>query len=214
MSTQVQYRRGSNVQVAAFTGALGELVIDTTNKIVVVNDGVTVGGFPQVGLTATQTLTNKTLSAPVFSGNANIVGNIVGAGAISLTGNVTAAYLFGNAACVTGLSASSISSGTSNVNVVSSGGNVTIGIGGTANVVQVASTGEYVTGVISATGNIVSSSYIQGANILATGWIANPNTLSANVSVPTGYNALAAGPITVDTGIVVTIASGSTMTIF
>ena len=43
MATQVQYRRGSNVQVAAFTGALGELVIDTTNKVVVVNDGSTVG---------------------------------------------------------------------------------------------------------------------------------------------------------------------------
>ena len=59
MSTQVQYRRGSNVQVAAFTGALGEMVIDTTNKIVVVQDGATAGGFPGVGLTATQTITNK-----------------------------------------------------------------------------------------------------------------------------------------------------------
>jgi hypothetical protein len=75
MSTQVQYRRGSNVQVAAFTGALGELVIDTTNKIVVVNDGATAGGFPQVGLTASQTITNK-----VYQGTT-----------VSVTGDITAA---------------------------------------------------------------------------------------------------------------------------
>ena len=74
MSTQVQYRRGSNVQVAAFTGALGELVIDTTNHVVVVNDGTTVGGFPQVGLNATQTITNK-----VYQGTS-----------VSVTGDITA----------------------------------------------------------------------------------------------------------------------------
>jgi len=79
MSTQVQYRRGSNVQVAAFTGALGELVIDTTNKIVVVNDGVTVGGFPQVGQDSTQTITNKVYLGTTVS----VTGNITAAGNIS-----------------------------------------------------------------------------------------------------------------------------------
>ncbi len=100
MSTQVQYRRGSNVQVAAFTGALGELVIDTTNKIVVVNDGSTVGGFPQVGLTATQTITNKvyngtsvSVTGNVSGENLNVTGNIVDTGALSIitgsNGNLT-----------------------------------------------------------------------------------------------------------------------------
>jgi hypothetical protein len=90
MSTQVQYRRGSGAQVAAFTGALGEMVVDTTNWVLNVADGVTVGGFSTVGLTATQTLTNKTLTAPVIGGNANITGNVIGTGAISITGNITA----------------------------------------------------------------------------------------------------------------------------
>ena len=103
MSTQVQYRRGSSVQVAAFTGALGELVIDTTNKIVVVNDGATAGGFPQVGLTAAQTLTNKTLTSPILttpnigvatgtsvSTTGNITGgNLTTAGQVSATANIT-----------------------------------------------------------------------------------------------------------------------------
>jgi Major tropism determinant N-terminal domain len=89
MATQVQYRRGSSTQVAAFTGALGEMVVDTTNWVLNVCDGVTVGGFNMVGVTATQTLTNKTLTAPILAGNANVQGNIIGSGAISITGNVT-----------------------------------------------------------------------------------------------------------------------------
>lgn len=46
MPTQVQFRRGTTAQTQAFTGAAGELVIDTTKKTVVVQDGSTAGGFP------------------------------------------------------------------------------------------------------------------------------------------------------------------------
>jgi hypothetical protein len=89
MATQVQYRRGSGAQVAAFTGALGEMVVDTTNWVLNVADGVTVGGFSMVGVTATQTLTNKTLTSPtltspVLSGTLTGNGNIT----LSATGNV------------------------------------------------------------------------------------------------------------------------------
>ena len=45
-AVQVQYRRGTATQVAGFTGAQGELVVDTTNNRVVVQDGATAGGFP------------------------------------------------------------------------------------------------------------------------------------------------------------------------
>ena len=44
MSTQIQYRRGTGVQNDAFTGALGEVTVDTTNKTLRVHDGVAVGG--------------------------------------------------------------------------------------------------------------------------------------------------------------------------
>src|SRR5579885_2334118 len=49
-ATQVQRRRGTAAQVAAFTGAQGEIVIDTTNNRVVVQDGVTPGGWPAAKL--------------------------------------------------------------------------------------------------------------------------------------------------------------------
>jgi hypothetical protein len=45
MATQLQIRRGTSAQVAAFTGAEGEVVVNTTNDSLVVNDGSTAGGF-------------------------------------------------------------------------------------------------------------------------------------------------------------------------
>jgi len=45
MSEQLQLRRGTAAQVAAFTGAPGEIVIDTTNNRLVVQDGATAGGW-------------------------------------------------------------------------------------------------------------------------------------------------------------------------
>ena len=86
-------------------------------------------------------------------------------GSVNATGNVTGAYFLGNGACLSGVitSVANINNGTSNVTVVSSGGNITVGVGGTSNVAVFATTGEYVTGVISASGNIT------GANLVLKG---------------------------------------------
>ncbi|WP_414815942.1 glycosyl hydrolase family 28-related protein [Rhizobium sp. IY2] len=46
MTRQVRFRRGSTAQHAAFTGALGEVTVDTSKKTAVVHDGVTPGGWP------------------------------------------------------------------------------------------------------------------------------------------------------------------------
>jgi hypothetical protein len=45
MSTQVQFRRGTSAETAAFTGAAGEVTVNTTVNTCVVHDGVTVGGY-------------------------------------------------------------------------------------------------------------------------------------------------------------------------
>ena len=44
MAIQVKFRRGSAGQHNSFTGANGEITVDTTNKTLRVHDGVTVGG--------------------------------------------------------------------------------------------------------------------------------------------------------------------------
>lgn len=44
---QKQFRRGTSAQVAAFTGAAGEVVVDQGDNRLVVQDGATAGGIPQ-----------------------------------------------------------------------------------------------------------------------------------------------------------------------
>lgn len=46
MATQVQRRRGTTAQHAAFSGQLAELTVDTDKMTVVVQDGSTLGGHP------------------------------------------------------------------------------------------------------------------------------------------------------------------------
>jgi hypothetical protein len=68
MPTTLQLRRGNTTQNNSFTGAAGEISVDTTTKTLRVHDGSTAGGEQVVGLTATQTLTNKTLTSPTING--------------------------------------------------------------------------------------------------------------------------------------------------
>jgi len=109
-------------------------------------------------------------------------------GAISATGNVTGNYLLANIYYATGFSASRIFNGTSEANIGTSGGNANISISGTSNVAVFANTGVYVSGLISATGNILTSGLISstgnviGSNILTTGNIsANSNIVGGNI---------------------------------
>ena len=46
MSKQVQLRRGSSEEHENFTGAVGEVTVDTTGKNLRVHDGIRVGGYP------------------------------------------------------------------------------------------------------------------------------------------------------------------------
>lgn len=46
MADQLQLRRGTTAQIAGFTGAQGEVVVNTDTHALVVQDGITAGGFP------------------------------------------------------------------------------------------------------------------------------------------------------------------------
>jgi hypothetical protein len=46
MALQIQFRSGTTAQHNTFTGAEGEVTVDTTKDVIVVHDGVTAGGFP------------------------------------------------------------------------------------------------------------------------------------------------------------------------
>ena len=46
MATQVQFRRGTTGEHSGFTGAVGEVTVDTQKKVVCIHDATTAGGFP------------------------------------------------------------------------------------------------------------------------------------------------------------------------
>ena len=63
MPTQVQFRRGSTSQNNAFTGAVGELSVDTDLSTLRVHDGSTAGGVEIVNVSSIQTIQNKVFSS-------------------------------------------------------------------------------------------------------------------------------------------------------
>ena len=119
----------------------------------------------------------------VIVANTAITGNVTVSGAVSAVGNVSGNYILGNGALLTGVitSVANINNGSSNVTVVSSGGNITVGVAGTSNVAVFASTGEYITGLLSVTGNVtagnVTTATVNSTSALAVSSGANGNIL-------------------------------------
>lgn len=134
-----------------------------------------------------------TLSVGVFnpssvSASGNVTGgNILTAGVVSATGNITGAYILGNGSQLTGVDATQIINGTSNAKVVSSGGNIAVGIGGTSNVAVFATTGAFITGVNSVSGNITGGNILTAGAVSATGNITGQNINSANADLAEMY---------------------------
>ena len=220
----------SNADVTAFlptySGNLPNLtgLVSTTGNIAgnyFVGNGSLLTGVTASDVSASA-LTGNTLSSNVLfssltsvgnlanlnvTGNAT-VGNMLTGGIVSATGNVTGNYILGNGALLTGVitSVANINNGTSNVTVVSSGGNVSVGVGGTANVAVFATTGEYITGLLSASGNVTGgnlvtsglatiSGNITGGNVLTGGLISATSTITSAANI-TGGNLTTIGLIT------------------
>jgi hypothetical protein len=89
MARRIQFRRGTTAQHAVFTGAPGELTVDTDKNIVVVHDGVTPGGFPS----------NK---LEQIVGNVNFSGNVLVNSGIPSTSVTTGALVVSGGAGIAG----------------------------------------------------------------------------------------------------------------
>ena len=106
---------------------------------------------------------------------------VISSGNITSAGNVQGTYVLGNGAFLSGVitSVANINFGTSNVTVVSSGGDITVGVGGTGNVVVFSTAGVAITGNLSLTGNVTSN--INTSNLIAsTGYFGNILNTNAN----------------------------------
>lgn len=62
MSKQVQFRRGTTSDHASFTGAVGEITVNTTTHQLVSHDGVNAGGFAQALAGANTDITSLALN--------------------------------------------------------------------------------------------------------------------------------------------------------
>jgi len=176
----------------------------TSNVVVNSNANVTIssaGTANVLTISSTGTVTAGTASA-----TGNITGgNILTAGQVSATGNVTGNYFLGNVFFANGITASKIYNGNSEVNVVSSGGNVNVSVGGTANVVVFSSTGAFITGIASVTGNIFAQTANFSGNIGANYYYGNGAFLTGIVGGGGGGSAIANGA----TNITIPEASGN-----
>ena len=194
MANTLLLKRSGTANAVPLAGniAIGELAINYTdgNLFYKNNSGVitviasnqflsVIGNITGGNILGGANVNAITHTGTTVSVSANITGgNVLTAGLISATGNITGNYIFGNGALLTGIDATSIQNGNSNVRVVSSGSNITIGVGGIANVVVFSTTGQFVSGVLSATGNITGGNLVTSGLINATGNITGDNVLT------------------------------------
>ena len=145
-----------------------------TNRVLIKKSGTTTA-IPTAGdLLPGELAINYNDGNLFYKNSANVVTVIASNQFVSVVGNVTGNYFIGNGSQLTGITVSagtSILNGNSNVSVAANG-NITVGVAGTSNVVVFADTGEYVTGVVSASGNITGS-YVLGNGSQLTGVNAN-----------------------------------------
>ena len=180
----------------------GNVIVKASANLTTPNIGAATGTSLSVSgnITGGNILGGANVNATTHTGTTvSVTGNITGGNilgganvnatthtgtTVSVTGNITGNYILGNGALLTGVitSVANINSGTSNVTVVSSGGNVSVGVGGTGNVAVFATTGEYITGVISATGNITGGNILGGANVNATTHTGTTVSVTGNIT--------------------------------
>jgi filamentous hemagglutinin len=145
---------GGNINTAGIISSTGNSVHGIAN--VLSGNAIITSLVQGATLSATGNVVGGNLNAVGLSLSGNVISGLSMTTAITTTANITGGYFLGNGSQLTGIDATSIQNGTSNVRVVSSGGNVTVGVGGTANVAV------FTTGGMSATGNITGGNVISG----------------------------------------------------
>jgi hypothetical protein len=139
---------------------------------------------------ATNSWTRILSTANIITANTIAVNGALTVGTtISAAGNVTGLYFLGNGSQLTGVNASTagfpITAGSSNIAAVANG-NISITVAGTPNVAVFATTGEYITGVLSASGTITGGNLATGGTASATGNITGGNLITGGLVSATG----------------------------
>jgi len=144
-------------------------------------------------LTNTNTIDGNTVVPADYNGgtykvSANTLGSFITTNAttVSATGNITGAYFIGNGSALTGVDATQIINGTSNVKVNGSGGNITHTVGGTANVGVWYNAGLSITGDLTVTGNATLTGNIVADRIQNGTTLIDIQSASGNANITIG----------------------------
>ena len=141
-------------------------------------NNVNIGGnLTMVGITGTR-----------VSVTANVTGgNILTGGVISAAGNITGNYILGNGSQLSGLPpTNTIQNGNSNVLVGSSGGDISINVGGVSPVFIVTPVDATIYGNLTTTGNSTPGNILTAGLISATSTITSADNISGNNIVTSG----------------------------
>jgi hypothetical protein len=172
--------RGGNINTAGLISAAGNITggnlsipVGVANIGNISTANIVAGNITSAIISATGNISGPNIIATILQVSAvlSVAGNIQGgnfltSGLISTTGNVTANYFIGDGSQLTGISVAKIANGTTQVNIPTASGNANITVGGTSNVAVFSTTGEYITGLLSASGNITGANLI-GQNLTA-----------------------------------------------
>ena len=100
---------------------------------------------------------------------------------VNIDGNLT---VTGNAVLVGNINADKIFNGTTSIEIPVTGGNANVTVGGTSNVAVFATTGQFITGLQSVTGNIIGGNLRTAGQVSATGDITGSNiSVAGNVLI-------------------------------
>ena len=165
-------RDGSNLAISDTVADTPVVFVDVVNSRVGVNNATPAQALDIVG----NVLANNLFSSSTVSAVGNITGaNVNTAGVMSATGNITGNFFIGNGSQLTGIDATSIQNGNSNVKVYANA-NVATSVNGSANILLVTGTGVEVTGTTSVSGtitggNVITAGAISAASVSASGII-------------------------------------------
>lgn len=209
MTTQIKRRRGTTTEHSTFTGAEGELTIDTTKDTVVVHDGSTAGGHP---LAKESALTGKVDTAGDTMTGDLTVPNLI------TSGNVDGRDVSADGTKLDGIEAGADVTDTANVGAA--GAVMTTAATGQANMpagTTAQRTGSPIAGALRFNSTDVSFEGYDGTEWGAIGggggasegiFYENEQSLSTNYTIVATKNAMTAGPITINDGVTVTIETG------
>jgi hypothetical protein len=191
--------RGANVNTGIvsatgnITGGNLSIPVGVANIGNITTSNITAGNITSAIISATGNITGSNIVATILTVSSilSVTGNITGgnlltSGIISTTGNITANLFFGDGGQLSNINVAKIANGTSQVNIPIASGNANITIGGTSNVAVFSTTGEYVTGLVSVTGNVIGGNLITGGLITATGNVTGANIRTAGLVTATG----------------------------